>query len=143
MYVCVYVCMYVVCVCVCLYIVCIYVCMTTFDICIYLTGVGTGGGGKGGMCPPPHFSEWGAKICLCPPPHFQTQNLGMCPPTFCHVPTPLYLYYIECPNPVVILVVYPSNNRVNPRINHRGSCNHLTKESMMGEQTICTFNISL
>ena len=87
-------------------------------IYVYMfTGVGSGGGGQGACAPPPTFERGGggAQICLCPP-HFQTQNLGlgieptdicdvtlawlasrcwarqMCPPPFCHVPTPLMLH---------------------------------------------------
>ena len=50
------------------------------------TGVGSGGGGKGGMAP--HFSEWGAKICLCPPPLSDAEFRDV-PPTLCYVPTSL------------------------------------------------------
>ena len=71
-------------------------------------------GGRG-ACAPPLFRVGGGGKDMFVPPHFQTQNLGldieptdicdvtlarlasrcwarqMCPPTFCHVPTPLQM----------------------------------------------------
>ena len=49
---------------------------------------GVGSGGQGGHVPPPHFSEWGAKMFV-PPPPLSDPEFRDVPPTFCHVPTPL------------------------------------------------------